>query len=113
MKRNENNRGMTLVEVIVAVAIIGVCSVMMLSAFGGAGRLMSRGKDIGQSGNIAYEAVEKDAGSSAASVRFTAGTETLTVNGQIRRQAQSYGDPQSQVQFWLFVPPQIAMEGKS
>ncbi len=111
MKWKNNNKGMTLLEVMLAIAIISICSLLLLTTFGGAANMMRRGVDIGQGGDTVYQALEASGSGSAATVSFQSGSQSFSVPGEVRREQESVGDPTTDLEFWLFVADDAAGEG--
>ncbi len=73
-----NNKGMTLVETTVAIAIITISSLMLATGFLAAGSLIKRGVQITKASEEVGEAVEKASFSLSGG---DSGSATLTING--------------------------------
>lgn len=100
--------GMTLVEVIVAVAIIGLAALILSSAFGASMNLVRRGADSQSAGNQAFAQVEMTAVSDpgGVTITFEADGEPITVNGQYVEVTQTVKD--STVTFRAFESEGVA-----
>ncbi|MDO4552273.1 MAG: prepilin-type N-terminal cleavage/methylation domain-containing protein [Bacillota bacterium] len=106
-KLKKGCRGFTLVEVIVAVAILAMASLVLVAAFNSSLRLFQRGVDMETFGDQAFARAETETetGGSQDSLSFSVEGTMVTVRG-------SYGtfeegqDPR--VSFTLFAPAEAA-----
>lgn len=79
-----NNRGMTLVEIMAAVAIIAVSSLILVACFGVAANLTGRAADRQANADSAYSAIESGgAQAEVAVVSFWAGQTVYHTQGYI------------------------------
>lgn len=97
--------GMTVVESIVAVLIIGIAAVMLLSAFAAATNIARRGADRELAGNQAYAGLE----SQAATVQSEPGELRFSVEGREYRvpgryQTETVEENGAAVTYRSFVP---------
>lgn len=102
--RKLNTRGMTLVEVVVAVALFAVAAALILTAVGAAYALVRRGADSENAGSLAFEAIENGPDTtSGGTVSFSAGGKSYTVDGDYYTATKQVGGGPT-VEFHAFVP---------
>ncbi len=88
----KSKKGMTLVEIIVAFAIIALSALILVSAIGAAGNIMRRGADLETASNAAYEGAETATAGDSGAVSFSANGQTITVNGKYIKDEQDVND---------------------
>lgn len=95
-KKRKDNRGMTLVETVVAFALIAVVSLFAVSGFMTAAALIRRGLDIQSAGDAAAASLEDawdDRGTDAQLRFYTAdGAYVGAVDGRVVTQQQTVND---------------------
>ncbi len=102
--RKLNTRGMTLVEVVVAVALFAIAAALILTSVGAAYALIRRGADSENAGAAAYSEIEQhSATTSAGFVSFSVGGESYKVYGNYSSATTQVGGGPT-VEFYTFEP---------
>ena len=100
--------GMTLVEVIIAVVIIGICALVLLTTFRSAYNLIMRGVDIAETGDTAFSEIESSAPAGIPSqLVFNADSTQVTVSGSysvLTKDSEADAVNSVTVEHWLFIP---------
>lgn len=96
----KESRGMTLVEVMVAVAILAIAALLLTTSFSGSFNLIQRGVDMASAGDQAFAEAEEGAGTgSAGALEFNVGGRLESVEGSYVEYREGE-DPK--VSFWVF-----------
>ncbi|MEA4823891.1 MAG: prepilin-type N-terminal cleavage/methylation domain-containing protein [Clostridiaceae bacterium] len=102
--RKLNTRGMTLVEVVVAVALFAIAAALILTSVGAAYALVRRGADSENAGSLAFKVIENDSGTpTPGSVSFSVNGKSYTVDGSYYTAAEQEGAGPA-IEFHAFVP---------
>lgn len=80
MKKLQNQKGFTMVEIIVAAVIISLCALMLLATFGASTNILQRTHNRDYASNNAFAAVESLDGATVETVQADA-VIRFTVNG--------------------------------
>lgn len=94
-KRISPNGGASLVEIIVALVIIAMVSLVMISAFGAGSGVMKRSVIRRETADESYtklESTSANTGSNAASFKVSGETKTYTVKGQLLEESTTKDD---------------------
>lgn len=110
----KDQRGMTLVEVVIAVIIIGICALVLLMTFRSAYNMIMRGVDIAETGDTAFEEIESSApaGTDSQLVFYADGTQVIVSGRYSVLSENSREDAVNSVtvEHWLFIPDIVPPE---
>ena len=89
-----NEKGMTLIEIITAVAIFAIASVMIVNGFLLISSVLSESTNISRAGSELSRRLETDAGLSTSNgtVNFIAAGKSFSINVQYKTASQDIGD---------------------
>lgn len=105
-----NNKGMTLVEVVIGVLLIAIASIMMVQGFGTSARMINDANQIKYGSTNAESGVELEDYSTRTGVENTISNGSVTVKGdQVNGQYLIVKDTASGVRYRVFSPYSIGV----
>jgi prepilin-type N-terminal cleavage/methylation domain-containing protein len=87
-------KGMTLVEIVTAIAIFAIASVIILNGFALVTNALNESSGVSRTGSELARRLETDAGVSTSNgtINFTAGGKSFTINVQYKTASQNMGN---------------------